>query len=130
MVKEKRPSTVCLDPENPIAREYNDRDIFEQVTTPDVSPSLTYMVRTGMVGEAMAGSSLYEYPELGTDDEAHDHPDYQKLMSQDIVEQSEFVNILENLNQKADEDTDDSKPVPAPSREEKTNPNREEKPTE
>lgn len=81
---------VCLDPRKPVGRiAYNDLNIFEQVTVPDVAPSLSAMVRSGVVP---AGSStLYTSPDFETDDEAHDGPDYSKLNNLDLVEKEEFV---------------------------------------
>lgn len=98
MVKEKeKVKTVCLEPSEPCAREYNDRNIFEQVTVPDVSPSLYQMVTTATVGSMPGSSPAYQYPDLGDDDQAHDHPDYMKLNDLDIVEKNEFVDKwLEN----------------------------------
>lgn len=88
MVKQKV-REVCLDPRNPCAREYQERDIFEQVTEPDVSMSLTQMVNTGTVPSS---GKNYVYPDLPDDEEAaHDAPDYEKLNSSDIVEKEQFV---------------------------------------
>lgn len=89
MVKEKKEvPEVCLDYRKPLAREYNDR-VNEQVTEPDTSLSLTQMVMTGTV---RSSNPNYIYPELPEDDEeAHDHPDYEKLDKQDIVEKEQFV---------------------------------------
>lgn len=90
-VKTLETREVCLDRYNPVARTYEDRNILEQVTVPDVSPSLYQMVSTATVGSMPGNSPAYQYPELGTDDEAHDHPDYEKLNKEDIVLKEEYV---------------------------------------
>lgn len=99
MVKAKRPREVCLDPFEPIYTISNDRDQYEQVTLPDISPSLYQMVTTGTVGSMQGNTQLYQFPDLGDDDEAHDHPDYMKLDKLDIVEKEQFINnFIENPN--------------------------------
>ena len=85
-------SEIYLDPHNPIAREYNDRDIYEITVRPDYSTNLTQMVMTGTVGSlTVHHNGKYQYPELGDDDEAHDHPDYEKLHNSDPVVKENYV---------------------------------------
>lgn len=92
MVKDKKPSEVCLNPRFPCARQYEHGNIFEQVTVPDVSPSLYKMVTTGMVGSITGNARNFSYPDLEEDEElAHDHPDYEKLNHLDNVEKEAFV---------------------------------------
>jgi len=93
MVKEKIEviQEVCLDPRKPCARQYEPLDIFEQVTVQDVAPSLYQMVMSGTVGSMPGNSQFYQYPDLGEDDEAHDHPDYEKLDKLDIVEKEMYA---------------------------------------
>lgn len=84
--------TVCLDNSKPLAREYVNGDIHQIVTVPDVSPSLYQMISTATVGSMPGNSPNYKYPDLGEDDDqAHDHPDYEKLNQLDIVEKESFV---------------------------------------
>lgn len=66
-------------------------DIYEQVTEPDVSPSLYQMITTATAGSMPGNNQAYEYPELGTDEQAHDHPDYEKLNKLDLVEKDIYV---------------------------------------
>jgi len=99
MVKEKNLEIpdICLDHRKPCARTYEPLDIFEQVTVPDVAPSLYQMVTTATVGSMPGNSVLYQYPDLGDDDDAHDHPDYEKLDKLDIVEKEAYAeNFLNN----------------------------------
>lgn len=94
MVKEKiiEIQEVCLDPRKPCARTYEPLDIFEQVTIQDVAPSLYQMVMSGSVGSMPGNSNLYQYPDLGeSDDDYHDHPDYEKLDKLDIVEKEQYA---------------------------------------
>lgn len=100
MVKTNRPPEVCLDSYVPIAKVYEERNTKEQVTIPDVSPSLYQMVMSGTVGSMPGNTNLYNYPDLGDDDdEAHEHPDYMKLDKMDIVEKEDFVeNFTNNPN--------------------------------
>lgn len=99
MVTKKAVRTYCIDPAEPLAREYNERDIYEQVTVPDIGPSLHHMVSTGDVGPMSSRSRNYTYPDLGDDDNAHDHPDYEKLDHLDLVEKEEYVeNFIKNPN--------------------------------
>nr|QJB18746.1 MAG: hypothetical protein [Microvirus sp.] len=88
----KKHSTVCLDPNEPIAKVYHDRDMFEQITIPDISPSLYQMVNNSSALGLTGNNSKYQYPELDDDDnEAHDSPDYEKIDKLDIVEKTQFV---------------------------------------
>jgi len=88
----KAPRTVNLDPLGPrLAHEYLHGE-YEQVTIMDVQPSLHSMVTTGIVGNQM-GNSRYVYPDLGDEDEAHEHPDYQRVNDMDNVEKQEFAEM-------------------------------------
>lgn len=109
MVKSVQPE-VCLDPRKPIAVNKNDRNEFEQVTVPDYAPSLYQMVYSGTVGAMPGNTSLYNYPELGDDDEAHDHPDYMQLDRLDIIEKQEYVNKF-MTNPKNHEKKEDALPT-------------------
>jgi len=93
----KKPREVCLDPYDPIAINKNDRNEKEVVTVIDESPSLYQMVMSGSVGSMPGNTNLYTYPDLGDDEEAHEHPDYMRLDRLDILEKEEFVNNF-NLN--------------------------------
>lgn len=98
MVKNEKPSEVCLDPYKPIAQTYNWLP-NEEVTELDVSPSLYQMITSATVGSMPGNSNAYKYPDIGDDDEAHDHPDYSKLDSLDLAERDNYVNeFLNNPN--------------------------------
>lgn len=72
------------------------RDIFEQVTKPDFSPSLYSLVSSGVAGSQMS-SRLYTFPVVPEDDvAAHDMPDYQRLKDVDMVEREDFVDDFVN----------------------------------
>lgn len=105
MVKEKKtpPVIIVLDPALRNALQHEHGDIHEQVTVPDMSPSLYQIVMTGNVGSMPGNSSQYNFPDLGDDDEAHEHPDYMKLHKEDIVIKEQFVNEFVTQNQRVDE---------------------------
>lgn len=97
---------VTLTTKQPLAKTYYHGDPFEQVTQPDVSPSLTQMVSTGLVGNF---SNKYEFGEH--DDDDHDFPDMQKIANDDKAVREMYLNDInnqaneeyENLNKKEDE---------------------------
>lgn len=96
-IKTQDVQEVCLDPRKPCARTYEWPNKDEQVTIPDVAPSLYQMVMSGTVGSMPGNSTMYQYPDLGEDDDAHDHPDYEKLDKIDQVEKEMFAeNWLQN----------------------------------
>lgn len=96
MVKEKvvqEVREVTLDYRKPLARQYDHDhgDPLEIITEPNIGvPSLYQMVVTGTVSPYVRGTA-YSYPDLGDDDEAHEHPDYSKVVDMDPVEQNEIV---------------------------------------
>lgn len=104
-LERKKVRTICLDPSEPLAREYPWERADEQVTVPDTSPSLTYMVTTGNVG-SMSSANRYTFthaPETETDDD-HDMPDYQRLKDVDLVEREEWSKeLFEDLKSKHEE---------------------------
>lgn len=110
---------MCLNPRNPIARVYQDRNDQEQVTVQDFSPSIYDMVRTGNVG-SMPGnsSSRYTFPDVPDDDDAaHGLPDYQRLKDADMVEREAFVDdFVANPDnyEKSGEVSQEEKIKPAP----------------
>lgn len=78
----------------PIAMEYQNGDIFELVTEPDVSPSLAHMVQTGNVIDAGSGR-FYQYDDLPDDEEeAHAMPDASLVPRMDVVIQDQIVEDL------------------------------------
>lgn len=88
---------VCLDRRNRLAREYQRENADEQVTMPDMSPSLTAIVMTGNVGSMPGNNNRYVYPDMPDDDnEAHEMPDFQALQSIDPVEKENLVNEFIN----------------------------------
>lgn len=108
MVKEKSAPTVYL--EHAPRVEHPHGNIFEEVTEPDVSPSLLNMVTSATVGSMSVNSPKYQFPDLGDDDSAHEHPDYEKLDKLDVVDKALYVeNWLENPNLYEKEKTDLSK---------------------
>lgn len=117
----KRPPEVCLDWHKPIARQYEDRDVFEEVTQPDLSPSLYSMVTTQTVGSMPGNSPNYVFQDIGDDDEeGHSHPDYGKLGTLDPIERENVVNSLvdnfeTNFNEKEKDDRTEGAPENAPS---------------
>ena len=85
--------TVNLNPfdtKKRLAKEYLHGE-YEQVTVMDVAPSLASMVTTGIVG-SLSGNDRYVYPDIGeTDDEGHEHPDYQQVNKLDVFEKNQFA---------------------------------------
>lgn len=104
---------VCLDPREPCARTYNDRDMTEQVTVPDLSMSLSQMVMTGNVGVMPGANPAYSDPDLGDDDEAHEHPDYEKLNKMDIVDKENYVTEWETRPENYEKEEEPSSKVDA-----------------
>lgn len=90
------PPEVTLSTSKPLASTYYHGDPFEQVTVPDVSPSLSQMVSTGLVGNF---SNKYEFGEH--DDDDHDFPDMQKIANDDKAVRENYFN---ELSQQADEE--------------------------
>lgn len=100
---------VTLDYRKPLAREYNERDIFEQVTVQDTSPSLRHMVQTGQVGGT---SGRYYFPDTSdNDDENHDLPDEQRLSMEDPVIRSQYVDSFVNNPNNYNNEEHDQDPV-------------------
>lgn len=88
---------ICLDPRKPLAREYNDRDIFEKTVQIDFSPSIYDMVKTGVAGISNVNSGRYTFPPTPDDDnEAHEMPDYQRLRDIDIAEKEQVIDEFLN----------------------------------
>lgn len=93
--KERRSTIVVLNPEDRDAREQRWCDPREQVTVPDLAPSLASMVMTGVVG-SMSSANRYSFThDAETEsDEDHDMPDYQRLKDEDYVVREEFSKEL------------------------------------
>lgn len=96
MVKQKDVvRTVTLDPAEPLARQYEWGDPTRSDTVPDAAPGLQTMIENSRAADIqLLKSDAYKYPDLGDDDEAHEHPDYSKIGSLDPAEKTE---ILENI---------------------------------
>lgn len=99
--------------------EHPHGDIFEQITEPDVSPSLHQMVVTQTVAAMAVRSSAYSSPDYDADSEedddlAHDDPDYMKLHGLDIVDKEAFVEewLLDPKNREKVEQKDPSAAAP------------------
>lgn len=104
MVKVKE---VCLDPKDPCARWYPNKNEFEQVTVPDLSMSLSHMVATNTV---QGVSSKYVDPGFIDDDVAHDQPDYGKMGTMDPVDKEEFVQYFNDFTKfKKDEEEENAR---------------------
>lgn len=117
LARKARPKTVCLEPDEPCAREYENENRDELVTVSDFTPGLQSMVLTGNVA-SMAGNQLsnkYVKGDLdgdGDDEQDHDTPDYAKLSRLDRVEQDAFVDeFLEDENNYEKKDPDKGKPA-------------------
>lgn len=105
MVKENKEEVreVCLDSRKRLATTYTWLD-NEQVTVPDVAPSLMSIVMTGNVGSMPSNSSRYSYgPQIDDDEELHETPDFMKLKDADLVERQQFIDEFVEQNQEKDE---------------------------
>lgn len=99
--------TVCLDPSKPLAHEFRHQFFDEQVTVPDCGPSLYQMVTSMTVGSMPGSNPAYAYPDLGDDDEAHDHPDYEKLNHMDMVHKEEYADEFVNNPKNYEKEVED-----------------------
>lgn len=80
-----------LDKYKPLASTYAHGDETEQVTIPDMSPSLHQMVVTGV-----AGTTSGKYSFVDVDEDDHDAPDYEKLSKADPALKAEFMDSFIN----------------------------------
>lgn len=114
MVKSRPAPTVYLIHEPRLEPQM--LDIFEQVTVPDISPSLYNMVMSGTVGSMSGNNRGFSFPDLAEDDdEAHEAPDYEKLDKLDAVDKANYVeNWLQNPNLYEKENTSTEAPPAEP----------------
>lgn len=85
----QRPAEVCIDPYQPIAREYNLPGYTDSITEPNLAPSLYQMITTATAGSMPGNSSAYYFPDMEEDD--HDFPDLGKIPTLDPVEREQLL---------------------------------------